>query len=147
MQINLTLFSKNKRSIKNFYALIIRIIKNKKFKTNIQMQYKNGKNRKKKFTILKSPHVNKTAQDQYEYTINVKKIKIYSFQTAKFLIILKKLLNSIFSDVHIKIQIKSQKIKSLKKYFKPTNYSTHKTKIPEYLKLFTLYGKCVLNKY
>jgi small subunit ribosomal protein S10 len=54
------------------------------------------KNKKKIFTVLRSPHVNKKAREQFIYKENKQKIDIKSnniFQLLNFLIIIKKILN------------------------------------------------------
>ena len=76
----------------------------KKIKIDGFLSYLQQKQNRKIFTILKSPHVNKTAQEQIEYRQFSKQIVIFSFQIFKFLILLKKIQNNIFPD--IKIQIK-----------------------------------------
>ena len=42
-------------------------------------------------TVLKSPHINKTAQEQFEYRVYSKKIIINSFKPSIFLLVLKKI--------------------------------------------------------
>ena len=46
---------------------------------------KKKKKKKTKFTVLKSPHVNKTAQEQFEYRIYKKQLKCFAFQSVLFL--------------------------------------------------------------
>ena len=45
----------------------------------------------KRFTILKSPHVNKTAQEQFEVNWFLINVQIDSFDISKFLIFNEKL--------------------------------------------------------
>jgi Ribosomal protein S10p/S20e len=60
---------------------------------------------KRKFiTVLKSPHVNKTAQEQFEYRFYSKHFLIYSFKPLTLFLLLKKLKNVSFPGVNLKIK-------------------------------------------
>jgi ribosomal protein S10 len=98
---NLIIASKSKNLLKRFLIFLFKYCKsnfsylNKKF-------YK--KTKKKVFTILKSPHVNKKAQEQFgiqtffmEFTFNVNTNFI-------FLMCLKKLKLYLFPNIHIKVK-------------------------------------------
>ncbi len=54
-------------------------------------------------TILKSPHVNKTAQEQFEVRIFSRQLNIYSPKSLKYLISFKKIKNNSLSDIFVKI--------------------------------------------
>jgi len=59
-----------------------------------------SKHRSKKFlSILKSPHVNKTAQEQYEYRIYSYKCSVQVLDLYHFLVFFKKLSADVFLDV------------------------------------------------
>ncbi len=63
------------------------------------------KSKKRKFvTVLKSPHVNKTAQEQFEYRFFSKHFLVFSFKPLIFFLLLKKLKN--FSFAGIKLEVK-----------------------------------------
>jgi hypothetical protein len=141
------------------------IINKKKFfmekKINGLLNYSQQTQKRKVFTILKSPHVNKNAQEQIEYRIFAKDINILSFHILKFLILIKKIKMNLCPDVKIQIKfvsnnkiIKKTKLKSLN----PDNYKTNifflydnkhvefskkpnQTQILSFLKLFDLYGE------
>ena len=135
--------------------------KNKKrLKLNGFLNYLQQKQNRKFFTTLKSPHVNKTAQEQVEYREFAKQITVFSFQILKFLILLKKIHKSLFPDVEIKIKfiLKNKTIKKTKLVaINPDNYkiksflsgnkkkninNTSKQKqMIAYLKLFDIYGE------
>ncbi len=102
MFIILSIYSKNLNSLTNFLKFFYKFKTNKFLKLNfspVQSQ------KKKKFfflSVLKSPHVNKKSQEQFEYYIYTKQLKIHVFQIAKFLTIWKILKIKLFSDVKIK---------------------------------------------
>ena len=107
MLINLIIKSKNNKSI--FYLLNIfnKFIKNKK------VRFKSKVLKTKRFSVLKSPHVNKTAQEQFFINSFEICIKIDSSDILKFFIFLKNIQNNFCFDVLIrtKINIENQTIK------------------------------------
>jgi len=62
------------------------------------------KKKKKVFTLLKSPHVNKKAQEQFGINFYHKQITLIVDKKFKFLIFLKKLKIYTFPDVNIKFK-------------------------------------------
>ena len=63
------------------------------------------KHEKRKFiTILKSPHVNKTAQEQFEYRFFSKHFLVFSFRPSVFFLLLKKLKNFSFSGIKLEVK-------------------------------------------
>ena len=104
MFINIKISSKNYKSLKSFITFFITFCETNNLNFKLFLKYFKQQQKKFKFTILKSPHVNKIAQEQFEYRLFSKQIKIDSFQLLKFLILLKKIQIALFSD--IKIQIK-----------------------------------------
>jgi ribosomal protein S10 len=123
---NLIVTSKNKNSIKNFCNFFHEItytyfrILRKTFK----------KQTKKKFiTILTSPHVNKTAQEQFELKTFSTQIKLETGQPFKFLMLLKKIKVYIFPDVNIKLKLITYKVKQgllKKKVFDIDNFKINR---------------------
>ena len=90
--------SKNKTSLQNFLIFISDF----NFPLKLVANFPNKK--KKKFlTVLKSPHVNKDAQDQFEFKYFSKNIIVYSNQPKLFLFVFKKILNTSFADLDIKL--------------------------------------------
>jgi ribosomal protein S10 len=60
---------------------------------------------KRKFiTILKSPHVNKTAQEQFEYRFFSKHFLAFSLKPRIFFLLLKKLRNLSFSGIRLEVK-------------------------------------------
>ena len=63
--------------------------------------------KKKVITVLKSPHVNKSAQEQFEHRMYKKKIICVTKQPLLFLIVIKLLRFKYFSDIYITIKFNS----------------------------------------
>lgn len=107
IQYHITITSKNKNSIKDFFLFTNKISKN----FNIITKYLKKKRNKKILTILKSPHVNKTAQEQFETRLFTSQITVYySQKNLLFLIFLKKIKTYLFPDIKIKIKFTINKL-------------------------------------
>merc|ERR1712084_118009 len=108
MFIKLSIKAKRKKSLLFFLYVL------NKFNQINKLKLISKKKFKKRFTVLKSPHVNKNAQEQFEFNLFSIDIAISKFQLSKLLIILKKIKNNFCYDIHIKIEflidIKKQKI-------------------------------------
>ena len=65
--------------------------------------------RRKFITILKSPHVNKTAQEQFEYRFFSKHFLIFSPKPRTLFLLLKKLKNLSFSGIKLEVKGMFQK--------------------------------------
>ena len=134
------------------------------------------KHEKRKFvTVLKSPHVNKTAQEQFEFRLYSKHILIRSFKPLTFLLLLKKLKNLSFTGLNLEIKgflekdkmythtleivspdilvLKSANNSNLskqqhKKKLKQisTKYTNNFSFCKKYIQLFDLYGEIYLTK-
>jgi len=64
-----------------------------------------SKQKKQKFvTVLKSPHVNKTAQEQFEYRFYSKDFLVRSFKPLTLFLLLKKLKNQSFLGINLKVE-------------------------------------------
>ena len=142
------LYSKNKESLKQFKKLIENI--NQKWK-NITFSVKDTKKKRKRITILKSPHVNKKAQTQYQSIIYSTTIKCLTLDIKKNYILLKKIKNHLFPDVKIKIEqiVFDKKAKLLKNHtFSPKKvYYYKKTKTKKIILEKTLHFLKVLDNY
>ena len=68
-------------------------------------------NKRKFITVLKSPHVNKTAQEQFEYRFYTREFFISSFKPLTFFLILKKMsVSSLFGlDLRVESVLKKNK--------------------------------------
>lgn len=119
----LTITSKNKKSVENCFLFFL----NNANELNLNIIKKDFKKEKKKniLTILKSPHVNKSAQEQFEFKLFSKQLSVYSQKNFQILFFLKKIKIYLFPDVKIKIKFilnknLSEKIKV--HIFNPTNF-------------------------
>lgn len=110
------------------------------------------KQQKRKFvTILKSPHINKTAQEQFEFRYYSKEFIVNSVKPLTFFLIIKKLKNLSFSG--LKLEVKGllnfeKKNKSFLNQLNPDNVILHQHQIPakltfqkRYIQLFDCYGE------
>lgn len=159
----IVLASKNKKSLTEFCQILINNTLQKSLKLFINKELKVFKNTKK-ITILKSPHVNKSAQEQFESQTFYKKLLISTKNSAKTIKLLKYLKTNKISDIKFKlILLVSQKQQNKKTsfIFKPNNFKLNilnikkqklktsfnlltKTKI--YLKILDLYGETLTTK-
>jgi ribosomal protein S10 len=96
-----TIESKNKKSIFNFLSFFKRLTE-KKTKSRIKKK-RLQKKRYTKITLLKSPHVHKSAQTQFEFRIYKTQVSIILLTAFDFLLAIKKLLGFSFYDLKITI--------------------------------------------
>jgi len=147
MFINITFYSKNYSSIKEFLRFFYKKFLFKDLKFSIFKIKFQKPVQKKVFTLLKSPHVNKTAQEQFEYRLFRKQFTIYSYKSFLFFILLKYIKLVLFPDIKIKITILTNNFKfnrKLKNKIHPNNYNS--TFLLNYLKMFDFYGEVLLKK-
>ena len=151
MYFFLKISSKNKVSLNNFLFFIQKL----KFPSKVIKNY--PKPKKKKFlTVLKSPHVNKDAQEQFEFKIFSKEVMLWSPQLKLVIFIFKKVIKESFSGVQVKIFCLSDNknnINSLLKFLNPYNLNFNffknrvkkqtsvDKKIKSYLDLSDCYGE------
>ena len=100
-------------------------------------------------TVLKSPHVNKTAQEQFEYRVYSKKIIINSFKPSIFLLVLKKIKSFSFPGISLKVigvYNKPNKLSKTLELFNPKNfYLVNGSKcFSKYIQLFDCKGEILL---
>ena len=100
---NIVLYSKNKESLDYFLKFLKYSLKMQRVQE--PLNYTKKKKDKKRISVLTSPHVNKTAQEQFEYIIYSMKLSFYSYRAKKYLILLKKIKNQLFPDIKIKIVV------------------------------------------
>lgn len=94
----LTIKSKNKNSLNVFLKVFKKLVNQK------NLNFTNNKKSIKRLTFLKSPHVNKTAQEHFNFVIFSKFACVKNLQIFKTLMILKKIKNNICCDVVLKIK-------------------------------------------
>lgn len=85
MSIILSIFSKDTNSLTKFFKFFYKLEKKKKLKLKLFSKQFCKKNKKVFLSVLQSPHVNKTSQEQFEYNVYCKKLKIEMYQLHKFL--------------------------------------------------------------
>lgn len=99
----ITLKTKNLKSLKNYLHFLNKLsnriyIKNNYFLTST-------KTKTKLFTILKSPHINKTARVQLGYKTYTKKIKFKTTKKELIIYLLKETSKNTHFDVSFKISL------------------------------------------
>lgn len=156
MFINIYVYSKNYNLIRRFLIFVARyLLFNKKLKIKIRASAFPRRIKKKKFTILKSPHVNKIAQEQFEYYFCKKQVVLNSYQSLVLLIILKKIRTQLFPDLNIKIKLSNDNFllnSKIVNNLNPNNYQVSKVEkkglfhVKNYLMLFDHFGEVLLKK-
>ena len=103
MLIYLYIKTKNYHFLKKIPKIFLRVL----FKNKIRkFKYYPLVKKRTLFSLLKSPHVNKTAQEQYEFKKSHRKIIIQTKYDLKSIVIFKKLYHKIFSsELNIKLSI------------------------------------------
>ncbi len=87
MFIIISIYSKNLNSLTNFLKFFYKLKKNPTFKLKFYSTQAQKKRAFSFFSALQSPHVNKKSQEQFEYYMHHKKLKIHVSQITKFLAI------------------------------------------------------------
>ena len=150
MFVIIDIYSKNHSSL----SLFLNYFLNNKITTKLQViVFKTTTSQplqKKVFTVLKSPHVNKTAQEQFEYRMYKKRLKCFIPQFPLFLAHFKRLRFNMFSDINFKIKIISNnkaKKKKIKNQFNTNDYclDLNDLSLKSYLKVLAVCGEFVLN--
>ena len=103
MSIILSIHSKNLNSLTNFLKFFYKLKMNKTFKLKFHVVQAQQNKNFSFFSTLQSPHVNKKSQEQFEYSIHNKKLRINVSQITKFLTIWKGVKTVLFSDIRIEM--------------------------------------------
>nr|YP_009485545.1 ribosomal protein S10 [Nitzschia alba]AVR57609.1 ribosomal protein S10 [Nitzschia alba] len=144
--------SKDSQVLEKFFQFLL------KLETSPTMIKCFSKQKSRKFiTILKSPHVNKTAQEQFEFRFYSREFLVDSFKPLTFFLVIKKIKNLSFPG--IKLEVKGllngeKKNKSLLKVINPDNIiltNSYPKGIKsgsqmKYVQLFDCYGESYLKK-
>ena len=124
----LTLKSKNIKSLNNYVTLLEKKLPGK----SVCLTVINRLKKTKQFvTVLKSPHVNKTAQEQFERKKKLIQIFFISEKFNKIIIKIKKVLIKLFMDIKLTIKnITNSFFKSIQIFniFKITNFKFNRFK-------------------
>ncbi len=142
MFLVLKIESRNLKTLKKFLLYL------KTLKINFIIKQKNNKTKKKLLSILKSPHVNKKAQEQFEYKTFSYLIKIKTFCIKKFIVFMKKTQVKLFSDLKFKTTFYLNKYShknNINTILDPDKFTIIKSKqkknIKNYLKIYDIYGE------
>jgi len=143
--------SKDSQVLEKFFQFILKL---EKFPMVVKCF---SKYKKRKFiTILKSPHVNKTAQEQFEFKYYSKEFLVDSLKPLTFFLIIKKIKNLSFPGIRLEVKgllNSNKKSKSTLKLINPDQIILNKAgvkikNIPlsqlKYLQLFDCYGESYL---
>ena len=152
MFFHLKASAKDQRVLEKFSHFL-----NKLDTSTFVLKHRSKKNQRKFITILKSPHVNKTAQEQFEYRFYYKQFLINSFNPLTFFLMLKKAQNSSFSGLKLEIKSvmsSSKKNINSKKILNPDNFLlnsqlkevTNPDSIQKYIQLFDCHGETFLKE-
>jgi hypothetical protein len=98
---NVTITSRNKSSIYHFFLFFNWTTL---FSFNSVIKYSPKSVGKKRLTVLTSPHVNKSAQEQFESRLFKTQFRIQTTKTFRYLTFLKKLNSNLFPDINIKLK-------------------------------------------
>lgn len=128
----ITVASKNEKSLNDYLKILY---KNIKF-YNLTTKLFNKKKKKFFVTILKSPHVNKKAQEQFGYNIFSKQLLILSPNNYQLIFFLKKIEKNLFSDIILKIKL--QLNKNLSEKLKKKLFNTDNFKIDFFKNIYLL---------
>jgi ribosomal protein S10 len=123
---HVTFVSKNKNSLNSAFLFFLNM-SDLNFK--IIKKYFKKRTKKSFITILKSPHVNKKAQEQFETRFYSKQLSVYPTKKLEYLFFLKKIQNNVFSDIKLKIRVTTKSNKEKKFNFvtlEPRNYILEK---------------------
>ena len=149
MFINIYLSSKNHTSLNTFVRFFLKITRTKQIDASAFLVQHSKPRLIKKFSVLKSPHVNKKAQDQFEFRVYNKQLSLYSLQGLKLLRVLKQIQHKLFADVKIKVGFvfnDSKLQKKVRKKFNPNKIVLTKNQANEssskfHLQLLDMYGE------
>lgn len=146
------IFSKEKKKLNEFLVFFSRL---ELFSLNLKQQQKQKSH--KFVTVLKSPHINKTAQEQFEFKIFTRQILMFSVKPFLCLFIIKRMIKLNFPGIKIKLILTFNKKKHNKILlsilnpdnvvfnFIKNNNKKKKIKYNNYLKMFDYYGETYLH--
>lgn len=146
----ITIYAKEKTTLRKFILFLSKI----NVSTFTFFSQKQKKNTHKFLTILKSPHINKTAQEQFEYKFFTNQIVLYSTDLFFCFVILKRILKKGFPGLKIKLLFsfdKKKQNKTLSAFLNPDNVLLHnkiiKNKVKSYFFMFDSFGEIYLQNF
>jgi len=153
MFLHFKVSSKNNQILEKFLRFL------QKLKTSSTVLKHFSKQNKRKFiTILKSPHVNKTAQEQFEFRYYNKEFVVDSLKPLAFFLIIKKIKNLSFPGLKLEVKGLLNPEKKNKSFLRLTNPDTVVLECREsrtfkrlsfqkkYIQLFDCYGEFYLKE-
>ena len=145
----ITISTKDKMTLKNFLVFFSKI----NFSTFQLIKQKTKKSAKKFVTVLKSPHINKTAQEQFEFKIFTSQIILFSINPFLCFLIVKRITKKRFPGVKIKLVYifdRKKYGKLLLNFLNPNNIQfknkIKKKDIKNYFSMFDSYGEAYLKQ-
>lgn len=150
MVIYLYISSKSLNSLKKFTKIIKKINTTSVLKTKVLGVDKKIK-QKKVMSVLKSPHVNKTAQEQFETVTYGRRILVCSYNYLLLFLLVKEISNKVFPELTVKLKFKLQHRVSVnvsKTAVNPRNQKliNNISVTKEYLKIFDCYGELLIQQ-
>ena len=91
--------SRNKQSLSNFLIFVHTI-----FNDSLIHKLRKKNNKKKVITVLKSPHVNKSAQEQFEFRTFSVQLSLLFHGISTDIVILKNIKAKLFPDVKLRLK-------------------------------------------
>ena len=144
--VNLQIFSNSQIHLQKCIKIIKQVPRFAKitFKFRPFFSLWSKKKAKKVFTVLKSPHVNKSAQEQFGYVFSYALINMKNCQIFKLLILIKELQKITNYDAHIKFKLFIPDENSVtftkSRFYKLLFYFSSKS-AKKYLKLLNKHGQ------
>lgn len=102
MFYQLSISTKNSNTLKNF-LILLKTIKKKPYLNELKIIESHKKRKSKYLTLLKSPHINKTAREQVGFNVYTKIVFVRTNEIELFSLILKQLKHNLFFDLSFKL--------------------------------------------
>lgn len=96
---DIVIASKNKHSLSNFLIFVHTILND-----SLIHKLRRKNNKKKVITVLKSPHVNKSAQEQFELRTFFIQFSLLFHGISRDIVVLKNVKTKLFPDVKLKLK-------------------------------------------
>lgn len=153
MFLHFKVSSKDSQTLKKFFKFLQKLKS-----SSIVFKHFSNQNKRKFITVLKSPHVNKTAQEQFEFRYYSKELLVDSLKPLTFFLAIKKIQNLSFPNLKLEVKAfvnPNKKGKGFLRLIDPDNVVLARnssklfTRLPfqkEYVQLFDCYGELLLKE-
>ena len=129
MNYTVIVSSKNKTSLINFFKFFDKEV-SYLLSSSLILAYSHKKTRCRKVSVLKSPHVNKSAQVHFSSYKFSKQISIFSKKPGKLLLFFKKMQSNLFPDVVVETHsLLKTKNKLSSKFLNPNKFVLDSAKL------------------